>query len=267
MAEKKITAGVLITALESRHSKDVFVAECNLGSAMQGCRRMDAWVMPRSWSPLKTIGYEVKVSRSDFLNDDKWYDYRPFVHEIWFACPWGLIDPGELPDGVGLLWLNTGGTLVRKKKAVRVEPDLAKMTRAMAYILMARSMVCNSSEDNVNGPMTAEAWQKWLTMDADSEHRHAHPEVLRQVHRVLNERCGKVASENSRLQCEEKRWDALSHKLRSIGLDPDELFSWNVEHKVAELRGAVPKGLLREMASTAEQLNTLIKTLENLGNG
>src|SRR6266511_4356021 len=110
-------------ALRYRHSKDVLVEECNMGSAHAGCRRLDAWVLLKTWSPWTTIGYEVKVDRGDFLRDRKWVDYLPVCHELYFACPAKQIQPEELPPEVGLLWTTSGQRLVTKRKAHRRQPD------------------------------------------------------------------------------------------------------------------------------------------------
>lgn len=56
---------------------------------------------------LETLAVEVKVTRGDFLADVK----RPEKQAPWreaatrhaYACPEGLIDPSEVPDGSGLL--------------------------------------------------------------------------------------------------------------------------------------------------------------------
>ncbi|WP_208112793.1 MmcB family DNA repair protein [Aureibacillus halotolerans] len=44
--------------------------------------------------------YEIKVSRSDFLRDDKWPAYKNQCHRFFFVCPKDLIKPEELPDEV-----------------------------------------------------------------------------------------------------------------------------------------------------------------------
>lgn len=49
--------------------------------------------------------HEVKVSRADFLSDvrsGKWQNYKRFSCRIFFACPAGLIEPHEVPEGAGL---------------------------------------------------------------------------------------------------------------------------------------------------------------------
>lgn len=141
-----ITANTLINLLTARHKKDVFVAECKLGSTwatgVGTALRLDAWVMRRSWSPWETIGYEVKVSRQDFQRDQKWVDYLAVCHKFYFVCTRGLIEPADLVPGVGLIWMtDTGNRLVTKVPAQRREPDDAAIIRLLTYVLMSRSVI------------------------------------------------------------------------------------------------------------------------------
>jgi hypothetical protein len=55
----------------------------------------------------RIIVHELKVSRADFLKEledpakaEAWW---PYCHEFWIVAPDRLIDPGELPDGWGLM--------------------------------------------------------------------------------------------------------------------------------------------------------------------
>jgi len=56
-----------------------------------------------SSNPIIT-GYEVKISRGDFLQDTKWPKYLPFCHCLYFACPAGLLKPTEIDDKAGLIY-------------------------------------------------------------------------------------------------------------------------------------------------------------------
>jgi len=60
-----VGAEVIIKALQIKHSDCVFVPECKDGptQSVSNFLRMDAWVMVKSWSHPRMIGYEVKVSR------------------------------------------------------------------------------------------------------------------------------------------------------------------------------------------------------------
>lgn len=257
----KVTAPQVLRALRARHSGDIFVPECNLGSAIRGCRRIDAFAMPKSWSPLRTIGYEIKVSRPDFLKDNKWHEYIGFVHELWFACPWGLIDKAEIPDGIGLLWLNKGGKMVRKRKAVRHIADSPKIIDTMAYILMSRAKITEPRNGITESPPTADDWADYY------EGRTAHREIGRKVSEYIAKKCGKVAAENQELKARADKIDSIRCKLREVGLDPDRLFSWSLQSKVDELRGIVSDNKTRRIRNLASELVTMADELESLRDG
>lgn len=134
-----MTASTIIELLAARHGVDLFVPECKVGGTWTStgdALRLDAWAMRKSWTDWRCIGYEVKVSRSDFTRDRKWRRYLPYCHEFYFVCPAGLIRTDEVPDGAGLIW--AGPRLRRKVTAPWHEPDPARLMRLMAYILMWR---------------------------------------------------------------------------------------------------------------------------------
>jgi hypothetical protein len=50
--------------------------------------------------------FEVKVNRGDFLSElrtGKWQHHMRYAHRFYFACPVGLIDKTEVPQGCGLI--------------------------------------------------------------------------------------------------------------------------------------------------------------------
>ena len=55
-------------------------------------------------------GFEIKVSHSDFVNDEKWQLYSKFCSSLSIVCPWGLIEAKELDKPYGLLWISRNGT-------------------------------------------------------------------------------------------------------------------------------------------------------------
>ena len=82
----------------------------------------------------RIIVHEIKISRSDFLKElddpakaEAWW---PYCHEFWITAPDGLIDPGELPDGWGLMVPPANARIrkfrVRKAAAVK-EPTVTPL--------------------------------------------------------------------------------------------------------------------------------------------
>lgn len=115
------------------------MSECKKGAS--GSRILDGWALLNTWSPLTTIGYEIKRSRSDWVRDQKFLEYRDVCHLLFVVAEKGLVKPGELPAGVGLMepvGKGDGRRLVTRVKAVRVEPDWQALARLMAYVFMWR---------------------------------------------------------------------------------------------------------------------------------
>ena len=223
-----ISAGTVIDALATRHAKDVFVPECKMGSAWAGCRILDAWAMSKSWSPWTTFGYEVKVSRSDFLNDRKWQEYLPVCHEFYLATPAKLVAPEELPPDVGLLWMVGGRRMICKRKAVRREPDPAKLGRLMSYVLMSRArIVADMHEANAPEEDARDRWSRWLAEDTGEKW------LGRMVGRRLAERVAKAERERDLAVSDRVRFEDLAKQVREWGLDPEHCSRFDLQRLFA----------------------------------
>jgi hypothetical protein len=61
-------AGDLIRLLKARHPEDLVVVEAPMA---QGSRYIDFWAMRKSWARSRIDAYEVKISRADWLRDQK----------------------------------------------------------------------------------------------------------------------------------------------------------------------------------------------------
>lgn len=144
-----ITASQVLALLEAKHLKDVFISECKNGETWntKGLLKLDAWVLQRTYSPLTTIGYEIKCTRADFEQDQKWINYLDLCHLFYFVCPAGLIRSVDIPSSVGLIWVSTTGKLHTKKKAVRQKPDTEKLNSLLIYALMSRSKIVSSMNE------------------------------------------------------------------------------------------------------------------------
>ena len=258
VGDAAIKSSDVLAALRRRHSGDVFVPECNLGSATQGCRRIDAWAMPKSWVPIRTIGYEIKVSRSDWTRDKKWFEYGEFVHELWVVCPWEMIEKSEIPDGIGLLWMNKGGKLIAKKRPVRnLKPR--GVLEVMAYVLMSRSTIERPTALGLVNPATVEDWLEWAK--GHDEHR----EVVNLVSDKIERMVGKVRDENLELSKRARDIDRIRDALTRVGLDPDKTSKWNIDSKVAELQGMVKPSTLVDMRTLGDSLIELAMKMEGIG--
>lgn len=68
-----------------------------------GSLRIDLAVVDMSHKYIK--GFEIKISRADFLRDTKWVEYAQFCSTLSVACPEGLIKKEEIESPFGLIYI------------------------------------------------------------------------------------------------------------------------------------------------------------------
>lgn len=131
MSEKRITSTDIKLALRDMHlgRNTYFLTECKTCSTYfpdpQGLLIFDGLAITKSYTKPCIVGYEIKVSRSDFLGDNKWHLYLQYCNEFFFVVPKGLIRKDELPEGVGLIYYDPEAKKVLNtvKKALYREID------------------------------------------------------------------------------------------------------------------------------------------------
>lgn len=254
----KTGSDAIVQLLAAKHSKDVFVPECEDGATIFGPHsRLDVWAMRRSWAHPWSYGYEVKVDRQDFLRDEKWEAYLPMCHYFSFVCPRGLIEPGELPEGVGLLWAaSTGTRLFTKRKAPRrdieINPDVYR------YILMSRATVHASvfyAHDEMGPDAKIAFWKRWLAQRRESrEVGHAVSAKVREI----------VAEEVSARHLAESKvatYDRLRVAMGAVGLDPDvPAQDWTIQRALDRLTEA--KDLRRRLIAVRDATERALDELQ-----
>jgi hypothetical protein len=252
-------AGQITGLLANHHFKDVFICECKNGETW-GARdllRLDAWVLKRTYSPLTTIGYEIKVSRADFEQDQKWVNYLPLCHYFYFVCPAGLIRSVDLPQGIGLVWVSSSGKLHYKNKAERKTPDYEKQNGLLIYALMARSKIVadmyqTKSVEKPRLEMLREYVQqaeerKTLAYFVKS-HIKARQEKLDEKERELSYRESDIKRFTEQLTKLGITWDAENRQWRD---------TYRVENEIRALKNQLSEEFLRNMEVVG---NALLKT-------
>lgn len=254
-----MTANEIVSLLAARHKEDVFVPECKNGPTQTGRHvRLDAWAMPRSWSHPAVTGYEVKVSRSDFLNDNKWHSYLPLCNLLWFVCPSGLIQEREVPEGVGLLWVaSTGRSLRTMRKAPHRDVQIPESL--FRYVLMCRSRIRPSGFDEMT---RADRWREWLSEKKDNR------KLGYLVSRAVREHVETVERENRRLKEQMAGYDEIRKMLAALGVkNVDTASTYSVERRVRELSQIVPDGFESDLRSVAASVGRIQRQLEEMKKG
>lgn len=135
---KDVTATDIKMALAKKHgNREFFITECKNGPTGRGMLQFDGLAIYKSWAHPKIVAYEIKVSRSDFLRDNKYTLYMPYVHEMYFVVPKGLVDRSELPVEIGLMYYNPENeSLITRQKATHRKIEIC--SDMLLYIIMNR---------------------------------------------------------------------------------------------------------------------------------
>ena len=248
-----ITAYHIKKLLEIRHSKDVYVSECKNGSTwFQNHLRLDGLAIARSWVNPVVTGYEIKVSRSDFMADDKWHMYLNYCNVFYFVCPTGLIQPEELPENVGLLWVSKTGTrLYKKKKGCYQDKDIP--SELYKYILISRAEIKDPSYYNEN-KYTVEFWEKWLKK---KEYNQEFGNNVRgSIKRIIRDKIEKIERENRKLQEENKDYSTIKEMLVAAGINIDRNWSlrYDLKDKLEILKSGMSPDMEKNIDSCIDQL-------------
>jgi hypothetical protein len=210
------TAAEIKKALADRHSRDYFLTEVKSGSTYMGTanRILDAAALRLSWTNPYITGYEVKVSRSDFTRDNKFFTYLPLVHALYVATPAGLVGREELPTDIGLVWYDPEKKRLTVKK--KPPPRTIEISRDMLmYIIYSRL-------DRDRIPFygdKAEYWRAWLDGKASNAQlgERVKSKLLDEIRRLERE-----LSEANRYGREKEReeYDRLMDIMREHGMSP-----------------------------------------------
>jgi len=253
-----MTAKEVLDLLRKRHIDDLFVPECKNGPTWtQHHRRLDAWVMKKSWESFNTIGYEIKVSRSDFVGDQKMGEYLSLCNDFFVVCPPGVIKfESELPPEAG--WLQVAGSrLITKKRAQhRKIEDPIMLYR---YILMCRTKIAN--ESNGQNEEKLEYWKNWLQKKEISTHLGY--QVSKALAKEIQQYAINVQGENDRLKRRIKELEEVEQKIKELGLNPREQ-KWNLLRELEKYKAGSTQLYLTDVRRTMNSLKDLEDML--LGN-
>lgn len=144
MIEKRITSTDIKIALKELHltRSTYFITECKTCSTYfpdpQGLLIFDGLAITKSYTKPCITGYEIKVSRSNFLQDNKWHLYLQYCNEFFFVVPKGLIKKDELPDGVGLIYYDPNAKTVLRTVKKALYRQIEEPVGVYKYIIYSR---------------------------------------------------------------------------------------------------------------------------------
>lgn len=257
MTEHEITK-----LLAQRHHNDLFVPQCKNGptQGVDNYMRLDAWAMAKSWVHPKFTAYEIKISRGDFLQDEKWRSALQYCNEFYWVAPQGLIDPAEIDPTCGLLIVSKNCTrLFSKKRAQYREINFPE--ELVSYVLMCRV----NMRDEVAAQEKQEYWREWLTKKDDK--KELGHNVSGKIRQILADRIFSVEQENIQLRRALENYKDILPILEREGLgniirsDKGDFFkpdiNWRVENAL-QARRVIPPDLPSKLNAVAAALYKIL---------
>lgn len=261
------TADQISGFLKKKHDADLFVDQCKNGPTWSSHNLLilDAWVLKRTYSPLTTIGYEIKVSRHDFEQDQKWTGYLDLCHYFYFVCPAGLIRATDLPSHAGLMWVSQSGAIHVKHKPERLKPDPTKMNELLIYVLMARAVISNTYFPPNNGEELSRVDGRRKTVEEAAKRK----ELAYFVKGHIKQYEDSVRARESTLAPRETAVQEFVRRLADLGivwnLEKNVWEEqWRVNEQISALKESITGEDLRQLEGMAQRLAETCKTIRKL---
>lgn len=256
MSKKNVTAYDIKVALADKHKqKDFFLTEVKSGSTWMSQRGdlkiLDGLAIRKSWTQPCFTGYEVKVSRSDFLRDAKFYTYEELVNCLYIVCPKGMIERTEVPESVGLMYYDQEKKMITTRKKA-IYREIKYTPEMLLYIIFSR-------------------------LDSDripffGDNREYCEQYLagKRTNRELGARLkSKLIEDNIRLEKELEKVTEFQRqyenyqKIRET-LHKHEIYGWSAEQIAKELDGRLSKKCPEDVTNVRESLERAVERLKRM---
>jgi hypothetical protein len=215
----------IITALKKRYELDScgFFPEVPTGHDVNGDLRLDGVNLQRSGQDLHVQGFEVKVSRSDFLRDNKYHLYSQYVNALTLVCPSGMIQREEIPEHIGLMWYTPSSRSLRYRR--KPTWDMTTDTQAVRNSILTRLAWHNTGSRYLEHYETA---QQYLDEKADWKHvgHYLGTKMAKRLEQLEYENADKQ-DEDQRIKAD--RYDKLIRILRKHGYTVYDLLIHDVK--------------------------------------
>ncbi len=177
------------------------------------------------WSKTEGIkAFEVKVTRGDFLGDvsrfvDKHCDALAISTEFYYVCPWKMIEPSELPEKAGLIYVDSSNHLKTIRKAPRRDKDEIPMAHFQAFAAMFGNKVTVSHPLRFCGKdLTAEDLEAEVTRRFAARSNRELEKMRERVEEEVRAREGAAQALLKKIENAAGAWDVLGDARREENL-------------------------------------------------
>ena len=254
MGKIGVTASEIKGALAKKHHRDFFMSEVKSGSTWNtpvgNLMILDGLAIAKSWTNPCFTGYEIKISRSDFLRDAKFYTYEILVNCLYIVCPKGMIDRKEVPESVGLMYYDPEKkTITTKKKAIYRKIEYS--ADMLLYIIY-----CRLDSDRYPFHESREAYfREWV------ENKRSNKELGRAVRSKMVDELYRLERELEDVQAfreERQAFKDVIEVARKHGIFP----GWHGRNIAEQLDEALKKKPVKDIQDLRIQLENVVRQMQ-----
>jgi hypothetical protein len=118
---------ILTILCHSSNYNEIYIPEFTYGNM-----RIDAIAIDLCHRWIR--GFEIKISRSDFLKDKKFVLYTQVCSSISIVCPANLINPEEIEKPFGLLWIKPKDSFDYRQIEWKKRPQNFQKRNSLAWL-------------------------------------------------------------------------------------------------------------------------------------
>lgn len=243
-ARPTFTAGQVLKLLRARFTEDYFcTSEIGLG---RGGQRADFLALRPSHARPDVVICEVKVSRADFMGDNKWTGYLPFCTRFFFVTAPGVATKDEIAKDAGWMELTTNGArLVTRKAAPALRGELEPKHEAQVLrSIIHRHFYGTHRDPDVSREERIEAWSRFVET-RDKAHVTGH--LARRAVREHILKADKAVVDARRTL---EAFQQTEHLLKGMGISPDRM---ERAHRNGVLANELRNAFAREFGGEATQ--------------
>ncbi len=236
-----MTSDEIKTLLNEKYSdadKCLIAFEVNEGTGSSSGRRIDALAM-HLWpsNDYKIIGFEIKVARSDWLNEmkqpEKSLAISQFCDEFYLVAPYGVLGIDELPKTWGYIQA-TSDRILTKIKAPKREPVSLDRPFMASFV---RSLTRKYSDKKLLTAQVEKAKEK-LVKEIDDRNAHR----IKRLEEEVGELRNTISEFNKQTGLTMSKWNfgSIVHAVNALKVvDNREKYIKDITNKITCLENMI----------------------------
>lgn len=249
-----VTAATIERLLEKKFDDHICFTELK---GPTGNGRIDFGAIKPSWSHPDVHAMEVKVSRRDFVQDDKWPPYLDACQMFWFVTAAGIVEKSEIPEQAGWMEASKNGLkLFIRKKAPRRKMSVEHQAKLFRQLLHARHYRTRGTHD----PKQAQQQAIQRFLEASDEKAQIGRAVNEKIHRVVQA----TRSENERLTELMLGYDKMAAAMEKLGIRLETIQALGTPRSWQDAEKLLENAMRQELETVPVEARQIVSALRQI---